>query len=395
MKMKKIIAVIFTTLLMVPAAASEFRTNAKSAFLIDFDSGADIVAKNADDLMIPSSMVKLMTLVMAFDAVKDGRLRLDDRLPVSNNADYRNRIWAPASKICLMRGQEITVRDIILGLIVVSGGDAGVVLAEHLAGSEEDFTTQMIRRARAIGLQQSTFGNTSGLPHPDNLMTSRELALLGEYIIREYPEFYPKFATRRFEFNERQSAWCNQWGNLHSVSYNRLLFIMPSADGLKTGHTSAGGYGMVASARRQGRRLVGVINGFRGKDHNALGQEMKRLLDYGFANTTTRIFFKQGDTVAQIPVWYGRKKTVQAVAARPVAATLAAGENVSQVRIVARYKDPLPAPIAAGASVGDIVVEKGGKVVGTVPMIAKHEVGKVRILGRMIKNVKIILGGKK
>ncbi|MDR0319689.1 MAG: D-alanyl-D-alanine carboxypeptidase [Rickettsiales bacterium] len=394
--MKKIIFLIALALCLPAfARAADFSTNAKSAFLMDFESGGAIVEKDADVLMPPSSMIKLMTIALAFDALQDGRLKMDDKIAVSDNSDYRNPVWNTASKICLSKGQEISVRDALLGLVVMSGGDAGVAMAERLAGSEADFTTMMLKKARVLGMEKSSFGNATGLPAPDNLMTSRELGILGAYIVEAYPEFYPMFSARQFEFAGYESGWCQQWGSLHSISYNKLLFIMPGADGLKTGHTADGGYGMVASAKRGNRRLVGVINGLRAKDHNALAGEMKRMLEYGFANTTTRTFFKAGDTVAKIPVWYGRQEQVEAVAAKNVAITLRNGQGISGVRILARYSDPVSAPVRAGDRIGDIVVENDGRIVATVPMVAKSNVNKTRYLGRIFKNIGIIFGGKK
>ena len=307
--MKKKIFILLLSLITTTAHA-DFSTRAKSAFLIDYDSGAEIVAKNADTLMPPSSMIKLMTLAVLFDEIKAGNLTMDDRLTVSENADYENPLWYPASKICLVAGQTISVRDAILGLIVLSGGDASVVVAEKLAGSESAFTELMQEKARAIGMTQSTFGNASGLPNPNNLMTSRELAILAQHIISDYPEIYPMFATKRFEFAEYKSDWCREWGRTHTMNYNKLLFTMPGADGLKTGHTDDGGYGMVASAKIGGRRLVGVINGFNGKSHDDLAAEMKKLLNYGYSTTANNTFYDAGDKIAQIPVWYGRDKAV-------------------------------------------------------------------------------------
>ena len=180
---KSLFALILSMIVCVANATDEFKTKAKSAFLIDYDSGAEIVAKNADTLMPPSSMIKLMTLAVLFDELKAGNITLDTRFPVSENADYNDPKWYPASKICLVTGQTITVRDLILGLIVLSGGDASVVVAEKLAGTEDAFTAMMEKKARSIGMEQSTFGNASGLPNPNNLMTSRELATLAVHLI--------------------------------------------------------------------------------------------------------------------------------------------------------------------------------------------------------------------
>ncbi len=391
--MKKKIFILFT-LFITTAAHAEFSTKAKSAFLVDYDSGVEIVAKNADTLMPPSSMIKLMTLAVLFDEIKAGNLHMDDRITVGKNADYNDPKWYPASKICLSAGQTITVRDLILGLIVLSGGDASVVVAEKLGGSEAEFTKMMQDKARAIGMTQSTFGNASGLPDPNNLMTSRELATLAQHIIGDYPEIYPMFATKRFEFGEHKTDWCREWGRTHTMNYNKLLFIMPGADGLKTGHTADGGYGMVASSKVGGRRLIGVINGFNGKGHDALASEMKKLLTHGYETTTTKVFYRAGDKIADIPVWYGRKPTVDATVEKNFAITMPKNTDMSGLRVLARYEDPFPAPIEKGAVVGEIIAEQNGNVIARAPLVAASRVSKTQFFGRAIKNIRVMLGGK-
>lgn len=389
--MKKKIFILLLSLI-TTAAHAEFSTRAKSAFLIDYDSGAEIVSKNADTLMPPSSMIKLMTLAVLFDEIKAGNLTMDDRLTVSDNADYNNPLWYPASKICLVAGQTISVRDAILGLIVLSGGDASVVIAEKLAGSEIAFTDMMQKKAREIGMTQSTFGNASGLPNPNNLMTSRELAMLADYVITNHPDIYPLFSTKRFEFKDHQTDWCREWGRTHTMNYNKLLFTMPGADGLKTGHTEDGGYGMVASAKIGGRRLIGVINGFRGNSHDALAAEMKKLLNYGYTTTTNKVFYRPGDKIAKIPVWYGRQPFAIATIEKPFAITLPKSDGLNGVRVLARYDDPVPAPIAKGDKIGEIIAEKNGEVIARAPLIAMDKVSKTQFVGRVIKNIKVILG---
>ena len=392
--MKKKLFTLFLVFVCGVANAETFTTKAKSAFLIDYDSGAEIVAKNADTLMPPSSMIKLMTLAVLFDQVKAGNLSLDDRITVSENADYNRPEWYPASKICLVTGQTITVRDLILGLIVLSGGDASVVVAEKLAGSEVAFTQMMEEKARKIGMPLSTFGNASGLPNPNNLMTSRELATLGMHLISDFPDLYPMFATKRFEFNEHKTDWCREWGRTHTVNYNKLLFNMAGADGLKTGHTSDGGYGMVASAKVGGRRLVGVINGFNGKGHDALANEMKKLLNHGYSTTMTKVFYRPGDSVVKIPVWYGKQDSVDATVAKPFAITMPKKSALSGVRVLARFNEPLAAPIRLGDNIGELVAEKDGKTIARAPLVANERVRKIQFIGRIIKNIQVIFGGK-
>lgn len=390
--MKKKLFTLFLLFACGTVCAAEFNTKAKSAFLIDYDSGAEIVAKNADTLMPPSSMIKLMTLAVLFDELKAGNITMDTRFPVGENADYNRPEWYPASKICLVAGQDISVRDLILGLIVLSGGDASMVVAEKLAGSETQFTAMMEKKARSIGMEQSTFGNASGLPNPNNLMTSRELAILAEHLISDYPDIYPMFATKRFEFKEHKTDWCREWGRTHTVNYNKLLFTMRGADGLKTGHTTQGGYGMVASAKIGNRRLIGVINGFNGKGHDALAAEMKKLLEFGFANTVGKVFFVPGDAVTKIPVWYGREPDVEATVAKPFAITADKETGLKNIRVLARFDEPIAAPVRTGDTVGELIAEQNGRVISRAPLIAKGSVGKVRFMGRVIKNIKVILG---
>jgi len=373
------------------AANAEFTTTAKSAFLIDYDSGAEIVSKNADVLMPPSSMIKLMTLAVLFDEIKAGRVSLDDRFPVSSNADYKNPLWYPASKICLSNGQSVKVRDLILGLIVLSGGDASVVVAEKLAGNENAFTGLMQRKASALGMEKSTFGNASGLPHPANLMTSRELAILATHIISDYPDIYPMFATRRFEFNEYQDDWCRDWGKTHTLNYNKLLFVMPGADGLKTGHTDDGGYGVVASSVVGGRRLIGVINGFHGRGHDALANEMKKMMNHGFSTTMNKVFYRPGEEVAKLPTWYGRDDFVVATVKKPFAITLAKTDGMTGVRVVALYDSPVAAPIHAGDKIGTLVATKNGKTVASADLVARDTVRRVQLFRRVWKNIMVLL----
>lgn len=374
--------------------ATDFSTKAKSAYLVDYDSGDVIVSKNADELMPPSSMLKLMTLTVLFDQIKSGKLKMEDTLTVSENADYKNPLWYPASKMCLITGQKITVKDAILGIIVLSAGDASVTVAEHIAGNENKFSEMMHKKAQQIGMEKSTFGNASGLPHENNLMTSKELAILAKYIIDEYPDIYPLFATKRFEFNDTKTDWCREWTRTHTMNYNRLLFSMPGADGLKTGHTDDGGYGVVATAKIGGRRLIGVINGFRGKGHDGLAEEMKKLLNHGYKNTTTKVFFRAGDTLLKVPVWYGRYETVDATTAENVAITLPKDYSLKNIRVLARYEEPVAAPVKAGQKIGEIVIEKNGDIVKRIPMIAKERVRKIQLFGRMFKNISVMIFGK-
>ena len=374
--------------------ADGFQTRAKSAYLVDYDSGDVIVSKNSDVLMPPSSMLKLMTLTVLFDEIKSGKIKMDDLLTVSENADHKNPLWAQASKMCLKTGQKITVKDAILGIIVLSAGDASMTVAEHIAGDENKFSEKMHKKAQEIGMEKSSFGNSSGLPHVNNLMTSKELAMLAKYILDKHSDLYPMFATKRFEFTDTKTDWCREWTRTHTMNYNKLLFSMPGADGLKTGHTNDGGYGMVASSKIGGRRLIGVINGFHGNGHDALADEMKKLLNHGYKTTQTKVFFKSGDVLTKIPVWYGRYSTVDATVESNVAITLPKDHSLKNIRVLARYEEPVIAPIKAGQKIGEVVIENNGDVVKRIPLVAKNKVRKIQFLGRVFKNISVIFWGK-
>ena len=202
------------------------------------------------------------------------------------------------------------------------------------------------------------------------------------------------FATKRFEFDGTQTDWCKDWARTHTTNYNKLLFSMPGADGLKTGHTDDGGYGMVGSAKIGGRRLIGVINGFRGGNHEALANEMKKLLNYGYKNTQTKVFYRPGDDIIKIPVWYGVRDKVVATVDKNVAITLDKNESIKNARVLARYDEPVVAPIKVGQKIGEIVVEYNGDVKQRVPLVAKEKIRKIQFVGRIIKNISVMLWGK-
>lgn len=386
--MKKIIVFIYFAISFNLFA--EFSTKAKSALLTDYDSSSVLYSKNPDVLMPPSSVLKLMTLTIVFDKIKSGELNMDSLLYVSKNADYRNKLFRDASKICLQEGQKITVKDAILGLIVLSAGDAGIVVAENIAGTEQKYLDLMTKKARSINMPFSSFGNVSGLPHYDNLMTSREMNILADYIITEYPDIYPLFSTRIFKFQDYKNTWCEVWGQNHTINYNKLLFIMGGADGLKTGHTAKGGFAMVASAKIGGRRLIGVLNGLNVKDHNELAREMKKLLQYGFSSFKNKVFYQKNQTILKVPVWYGVKSKVEATVKKNFTMTLPKNADLSNIRVLARY-NKVKAPIYIGQEIGTILIEHNGNVIQENKLIAKENIKKAKFLRKIYLNIAYII----
>ena len=202
------------------------------------------------------------------------------------------------------------------------------------------------------------------------------------------------FATKRFEFGEHKSDWCREWGRTHTLNYNKLLFPMNGADGLKTGHTNDGGYGMVASSNVGGRRLIAVINGFNGRGHDALAAEVKKLLNHGYETTVGHTFYRPGDKIVDVPVWYGRAATVPATVDKTFAITLPKSVGMRGVRVLARFQDPIAAPVRAGDTIGEIIAEQNGNVIARAPLVAANRVSKTQFLGRIIKNIRVIFGGR-
>ena len=387
--MKKLF--IFLSLIFVTTgAAADFSGAARSYYLMDFQSGMVLVDKAGDELMIPSSMIKLMTAELVFQALARGDLKLDEALVVSARADYRAPALSRAARVCLEEGQAISVEDAITGLIVVSGGDVAIMLAERLAGTEAAFADMMTERARELGMEFSSFGNSSGLPNPDNLSTAAELAILAKHIIETYPEYMRFFRVRRFEYADTRSEACRVWARNRAINTNRLLFTMSGADGMKTGNTAAGGWGVVATANRRGRRMIAVVNGYSARNHDALAVEARRLLEYGYQNT----FNREVKAELKIPVWYGVRSHVTAATKKPFILTFENGTDLSNLRVVVTAPKDIAAPINAGDLVGIVTAYLGERHVRSADIFATEDVAQVRFFRRMMRNVKFFLTGK-
>ncbi len=358
----------------LPAAVAAIETQAEQAFLVDFETGAVLLDKNADVRMPPSSMSKMMTAYMVFERLKDGRLSLDDELPVSEKA------WRKGgSKMFVEVGNTVRVEDLLRGVIVQSGNDACIVLAEGLAGSEEAFAEQMTVRGREIGLTDSNFTNATGWPDDNHYVTARDLATLAKRIIVDHSEYYHLYSEKEFT-----------WNDIRQGNRNPLLYKNIGADGLKTGHTEAAGYGLTASAVQNGRRLVLVVNGL--PSVRARSDESERLMSWGFREFNNYAMFKAGDTVDDAPVWLGDTATVPLVVAEDLTVTLPRNErNGMQVAVV--YDSPIPAPIPAGQEIAKLRVSWPGGVPVEVPLQAGAEVEQLGPFGRIFASIKFLVLG--
>lgn len=338
-----------------------FNTDAPTAILIEANSGSVLFEKNADELRAPSSMMKLMTVEVVFHALKQGELKLTDEFKVSENAWRKGGAPAGGSTMFAAIHSSVPIDDLLHGAIIQSGNDSCMILAEGIAGGENAFAEMMTKRARELGLTRSTFGNSTGLPDPDNKMTVRELAQLARHIIHTYPEFYKLFGQREFT-----------WNKIRQQNRNPLLKSLEGADGLKTGYTKEGGYGMVGSAVQNGTRLIVAINGLEDKDDRAA--EAKKLLEWGFRNFETRTLFAAKAPVGSAKVFGGTQRWVRVATTDPVRVMVQKnGSDKLLARIV--YDGPVRAPVEAGQRIGSIKVWRGANVAVEEPLYALDAVG--------------------
>lgn len=339
-------------------------TIARQALLIDADTDAVLLEKNADERMPPSSMSKLMTMYVVFDMLRQGRLQLDQMLPVSERA------WRMGgSKMFVQIGTSVKVEDLMRGVIVQSGNDACIVFAEAISGSETQFAELMNEYGRRIGLTNSNFRNSTGWPDPEHRMTCRDLARLARRIIADFPQFYRYYNERSFRF-----------GDITQENRNPLLSRTPGADGLKTGHTEEAGYGLTGSVKRGERRLILVVNGL--PSMRARAEETDRLMEWGFREFENVVLFRAQDTVEEVPVYLGDRRTVPLVGGRDLVLTLPRQwRRNMQARV--RYDAPIAAPIEKGQEIGRLEVSGQGVPQMSLPLIAGADVPRLGIVSRV------------
>lgn len=362
------------------SAPPTFQTPAKQAILLDFDTGAVLYEKNADASMYPASMTKLMTSILAFDELKAGRLSLDDTFRVSETA------WRKGgSKMFVRVNSDVRIEDLLRGVIVQSGNDASIVIAEGIAGTEEAFAERMTERGRQIGLESTVFRNATGWPDPEHVTTARDLAKLARFLIRQYPEFYPYYSEKEFTYGKSLDGKPIIQGNR-----NPLLYKSIGADGLKTGHTEASGYGLAASASRDGRRLVLVVNGL--DSVRARSSETERLINWGFQIFDNYQLFQAGETVEDAKVWLGDAVTVPLVIEEDLTITIpkSARRNM-KVQVI--YESPVPAPIEAGTTIGRVEVTAPDIEPIVRPLKTTQSVGQLDFFGRITSAINFIIFG--
>ncbi len=356
-------------------AAGTIETSARQAILLDTTTGAVLFEKNADQPMPPSSMGKIMTVYKVFERLKDGRLSLDDRFVVSEKA-WRKQ----GSKMFVRVNSRVKVEDLIRGIVVQSGNDASIVVAEGLSGSEGAFAEELNRTAKELGMTNSHFVNSSGWPDPEHRTTARDLARLSQATIENFPEYYHYYAEKAFTYNGIRQ------GNRNPALYRNI-----GSDGLKTGHTEEAGYGLAASAVRDGRRLILVVNGLPSKKARAI--ESERMFDWGFREFNNYALFKSGETVADAEVWMGAAGSVPLVIGQDVLLTLSRKARRG-MKVSVLYDGPFAAPVAAGAQVATLKIEAAGVDPVEYPLITGSDVPRLGMFSRLGAALKFVLWGE-
>lgn len=362
------------------AVAQSFETPAKQAILLDYDTGSVLFNKNGDVTMFPASMTKIMTALMVFDRLHDGRMTLQTKLSVSEKA------WRMGgSKMFVRVGDEIAVEDLLRGIIVQSGNDASIVVAEALGGSEEKFAEMMTVKGLEIGLEGTVFRNATGWPDPDHVTTARDMAHLAAHVIRQYPENYGYYSEQEFTYGLSLDG-----KPITQSNRNPLLYGGGGADGLKTGHTEAAGFGLTASGLRDGRRLVMVIHGL--DSIRARSQESRRLFDWGFREFNNYELFTAGETVESASVWLGDAPTVPLVLEDDLKVTLPRGSR-SGMKVAVKYQAPISTPIVKGQQIATLEVTGPGFEAMNRPLYAAEDVGQLAFFGRIGSAIKFIIFG--
>jgi serine-type D-Ala-D-Ala carboxypeptidase (penicillin-binding protein 5/6) len=366
----------FVFVFMVLASGSVFAmdTIAKQAILIDMDTKTVLLEKNSQQRMPTSSMSKVLTAYLVFQGLKDGRLKMDQTFPVSEKA------WRiQGSKMFVPLNGQIKIEDLIQGVIVQSGNDACIVLAEGVAGSEEAFAEAMNKQAQKFGMKNSHFMNASGWPDPNHYSTAYELGLLAYHLIEDFPEYYHFYSQKEFTYN-----------GIKQGNRNPLLYRNIGADGLKTGHTEDGGYGLIGTAIQNGRRLIVVLNGLASMQERA--DESARLLSWGFTNFQYLNLFKAGEEVEKAKVWMGVNQTVPLVVKDDLKSLYKIDEK-DKLKLTAVVSEPVQAPVKKGTQLGVLKIKMGDFPEREVPLFAGADVEKLGVFQRMIERAKLMVGG--
>jgi D-alanyl-D-alanine carboxypeptidase (penicillin-binding protein 5/6) len=379
---KKFIIILLVNLFCSHSLRANIEINARTAILQDYLSGEVLYEKDADKSIYPASMTKIMTSIIAFDLIKSGDLKLDEKFIISEKAWRLST--AGYSSMFVMIGDEVSVENLLKGIIVASGNDACVALAEGIAGTEEEFATMMTSKAKEIGMVNTNFANSSGINDPDNNSTVRDIMLMSNYLIKKHPLYYKWFSEKEFTWDRTGGEPITQ-GNR-----NPLLYKNMGADGIKTGYLAVEKYSLASSIKKKGRRLIAVGSGFETK--NERSRQSSKLLTYGLTNFDLVEISKKDEPIYTMNVWLGKKKTINVYTKENIYKTIKKGQK-KKLKVKAFYKGPIEAPIKKDQILGKLKIIYDQEQVGEYDLLAINDVKKVNIISRLMKSLNYLIWG--
>ncbi len=380
--MNKYLIVLLIVLNFFSSSLANPNINARTGILIDYHSDKILYEFDSDAQIYPASMTKIMTSIIAFDLIKNNKLSFDDMFVVSENAWRLSQ--SGYSSMFIMVNDEVSVEDLLKGIIIASGNDACVALAEGIAGSEENFAEMMNEKAAEIGMSFTNFTNSSGINDPDNTSTVKDIAIMSKYLIKNYPVFYEMFKEKTF-------TWDRTGGDpIKQGNRNPLLYKNVGVDGVKTGYLAVEKYSLASSMQKNDRRLIAVASGFPTK--NLRSSESLKLLNWGFRNTNTFEISKKDETVFELDTWLGRKNKINAVTKEDFYFTINK-KDISHLKISLKYDGPVVAPIQKGAKVAELVVSKKDELVKKLPLYAQEDLKKVNFFKSLLASLNYLIWG--
>ena len=378
----KLILILFSLILFSSKSNAIISVNAKTAILQDYLSGEILYEKDADLSIYPASMTKIMTSIIAFDLIKKGELTLDEKFIVSENAWRLST--AGYSSMFIMVGDEVSVENLLRGIIVASGNDACIALAEGIAGTEEEFAVLMTEKAREIGMENTNFSNSSGINDPNNYSTVRDILIMSNYLIKNYPEYYHYYKEKEFTWDRTGCDPITQ-GNR-----NPLLYKNMGADGIKTGYLAVEKYSLASSIKKKNRRLIAVGSGFNSK--NDRSRQSAKLLTWGLTKFDTILIGKKNDVISELDVWQGRQKKVKAYISSDIYKTIPKAKK-KYLKVTVNYEGPLEAPIEKNDVIGKMKITYKDEVVGNYDLFASESVQKQNIISRILSSINFLIWG--
>ena len=378
----KLILILFSLILFSSKSNAIISVNAKTAILQDYLSGEILYEKDADLSIYPASMTKIMTSIIVFDLIEKGELTLDEKFIVSENAWRLST--AGYSSMFIMVGDEVSVENLLRGIIVASGNDACIALAEGIAGTEEEFAVLMTEKALEIGMENTNFSNSSGINDPNNYSTVRDILIMSNYLIKNYPEYY-------HYYKEKEFTWDRTGGDpITQGNRNPLLYKNMGADGIKTGYLAVEKYSLASSIKKKNRRLIAVGSGFNSK--NDRSRQSAKLLTWGLTKFDTILIGKKNDVISELDVWQGKQKKVKAYISSDIYKTIPKAKK-KYLKVTVNYEGPLEAPIEKNDVIGKMKITYKDEVVGNYDLFASESVQKQNIISRILSSINFLIWG--